>query len=205
VITTLIISKKQVNISLFLINEHIVHDVDFSNNIPWSECADGYGYTLVAKPESYIAIAANSTKYKDKHAYLYWRYSSLTKGSPFADDPIPQPPRVISLEFSFVSIDGNWIEIYNPSASDINITGWIIKQTNDDNFFTVPRGIVASSKKFTKIMGINIQFDNEAKVRLYKTITLNSKFINTGEFVEFDLEENELSVEKRRRILNENI
>ena len=35
---------------------------------------------------------------------------------------------------------GDWIELYNPNQDDIDISGWILKDSNDSNEFIFPNG-----------------------------------------------------------------
>lgn len=70
---------------------------------------------------------------------------------------------MIILEAEFMSIDevvvineinynssddrdtGDWIELYNPGDLEIDISGWIYKDSNDDNEFIIPEGTTIAS------------------------------------------------------------
>lgn len=43
---------------------------------------------------------------------------------------------------------GDWIEIYNPTDTDINASGWIFKDDDDTHQFIIPENIVVKSKGY---------------------------------------------------------
>ena len=55
---------------------------------------------------------------------------------------------------------GDWVELYNPNQDDIDISGWILKDSNDSNEFIFPNGtsidgddylvIVRNAENFTE-------------------------------------------------------
>lgn len=51
---------------------------------------------------------------------------------------------VVINEINYNSSDerdtGDWIELYNPGSSEIDVSGWIYKDSNEDNEFVIPEG-----------------------------------------------------------------
>src|SRR5205085_2222242 len=94
--------------------------LDFSFKDGWYPTTDGAGFSLViqdanAAPNTW-GLAAS------------WRASASVGGSPGAADPAaPSRPGIVVNEirtFSDPVVDG--IELYNPTASDVNIGGWFL-------------------------------------------------------------------------------
>ena len=53
-------------------------------------------------------------------------------------------PRVIINEINYSSADdfntGDWVELYNTRNESVDLTGWTIRDDNDDHIFTFPQG-----------------------------------------------------------------
>ncbi len=47
---------------------------------------------------------------------------------------------------------GDWVELYNPNANEINISGWLLKDDNDSNQFIFPQGTVISGDDYLVIV-----------------------------------------------------
>ncbi len=64
-------------------------------------------------------------------------------------------PGVIVSEINYHSSDeldaGDWVEIYNPKLFSLDISGWIIKDSEDDHSFTFPANTVIDSDSFLVI------------------------------------------------------
>ncbi|MCD4792550.1 MAG: lamin tail domain-containing protein [Bacteroidales bacterium] len=64
------------------------------------------------------------------------------------------PPEnyIIINEINYNSSDsydsGDWIEIYNKSDNDINISGWAFFDSNNDNCFTIQYGVIIKAGKY---------------------------------------------------------
>jgi len=43
---------------------------------------------------------------------------------------------------------GDWIELFNVGEFDVNLSGWLIKDTNDENSFEIPEGTIIESHRF---------------------------------------------------------
>jgi hypothetical protein len=103
--------------------------LEFHYKDGWRSIVDGDGYSLT------IINPADSNKnnwnYKD-----FWRASAYVNGSPDWDDSgiIPNPGAIVVNEVMAHSHAGapDWIELYNTTASAINIGGWYLSDTDEN-------------------------------------------------------------------------
>jgi hypothetical protein len=116
-----------------------VLSVTYNDRAPWPLAPDSHGFSLV--PKNAVALP-NSDSGAD------WRASSALGGSPGADDPEPAvPPIVINEVLTHTDPpEVDWIELFNPSASDVSIGGWFL---SDDGAaprkFRIPDAMVISA------------------------------------------------------------
>ena len=120
------------------LNEEIL---DFSYDRAWYPATAGFGLSLVtvneqAEPEAWNT-AAN------------WRPSAVLGGSPGAEDPAPPaiaPILVNELLSASVAPQLDAIELFNPTAGDVDLGGWFI---TDDPFtpkkFRIPANTIISA------------------------------------------------------------
>jgi hypothetical protein len=99
-------------------NEKIL---EFRYNNSWYPITDGRGFSLVI-----VNWNAPDTTWGMKES---WRPSGLEYGSPGADDSaLPPVPAILVNEVlantDFPQLDA--IELYNPTAADVDVTGWYI-------------------------------------------------------------------------------
>ena len=95
--------------------------LDFHYNNTWYPLTDGVGFSLVIRNE-----AAPENSWNDRSA---WRASSSPGGTPGESDPVPGilPPVVINEVLSHsVSPALDAVELHNPTADDVNISGWYL-------------------------------------------------------------------------------
>jgi hypothetical protein len=102
--------------------------VTYDDDVPWPLAADNFGYSIVPK-------SSVTTQAPDKGGS--WRASSQRAGSPGADDPEPAVASIVINEVftASVSPQQDWIELFNPSASPVDIGGWfsVMTQTRRRN------------------------------------------------------------------------
>lgn len=48
---------------------------------------------------------------------------------------------------------GDWVELYNPGSSAVDIGGWKIKDSNDLHVFVIPEGTILGPKAFLLVYG----------------------------------------------------
>ncbi|MCH8330457.1 MAG: lamin tail domain-containing protein, partial [Bacteroidetes bacterium] len=109
--------------------------IRYNDNLPWPSLADGHGWSLVP-------IDVNPVGDQDDSEF--WRASSNRDGSAGADDPNPTifPEIMINEVLSHAGVGSlDLIELYNASASPVDVGGWFISDTRDvANKFRIPDG-----------------------------------------------------------------
>ncbi|HMJ88684.1 MAG TPA: lamin tail domain-containing protein, partial [Candidatus Acidoferrum sp.] len=112
--------------------------LDFDYGDGWYPITDGLGFSLVARDSSAaVGVWGNSTA---------WRAASLLGGSPGAADPLLAIAPIVVNEILANSVTPavDWIELYNPLPTNVNIGGWYLT----DDF--------GSPKKFRIVNGTEI-------------------------------------------------
>jgi len=172
---------------------HMVDDFKFTTELPWSKYADGFGYTLVAKPGGYDKLAATGSEPGTLDEIRHWRYSSAIGGSPWSDDPKPILSRALGVEISFASFSSNpqWVELYNTKQFPIDIGGWAIAQSiinSEDKrkVYYFPDNFVLKAGQFIKITNVTTGFQLKKGTTLFKATCCyeGNKFMS-GDFIEF--------------------
>jgi len=171
---------------------------------PWSKLTDGYGYSLVADPNFYSDYSnVRSPKSSTSKYFKYWRYSAQINGSPWADDPTPSPTRAIPLIFGFISFEQGWVELINPTTTDVDISGWIFEdrlglgitnvKDSDRNIYTFLKGTVVKagvSNSFKISFGPDF-LTRDHNPTLFKVDP--TLLVYTGDYLEFTISQNELA------------
>ena len=101
-----------------------IHDFKFRDG--WYDITDGDGFTLT------VIDPTDPTIYGEKDT---WRASTNKLGSPGASDIGPAPGDIVINELLAHSDawPNDWIELYNASGSEINISGWYLSDNNSDD------------------------------------------------------------------------
>jgi hypothetical protein len=99
-----------------------VFSMAYNNTAPWPVTPHGFGYSLVQSNPGISPAPDKAEK---------WRASTHPGGSPGADDPAPALPGIVVNEVLANSPAPllDTLELYNSTASDVDISGWLI--TND--------------------------------------------------------------------------
>ena len=70
----------------------------------------------------------------------------------FYGSDIQAQPSVVINEINYNSPENadaeDWVEIYNRSGAQIDISGWVIKDANDDNAFVFPNGTILEAGEY---------------------------------------------------------
>ncbi len=111
-------------------------DIDYNDGDPWSVWADGNGGSLVLKDP--VATPADQM---GKH--YHWRGSTLPGGSPGAADAAPAGVVINEVLAHTDAPQVDTIELHNPTASDINIGGWFLSDSELDLLkFQIPANTI---------------------------------------------------------------
>ncbi len=121
----------------------IIHSFKYSDE--WYKSSDGEGFSLNVRDTS--AIEPDS--WGDKST---WTNSTYKHGSPGKDDIGVSQGEIVISEISPVALagaSGEFIEIYNRSESDVNISGWMLEGVDfifpDDSVVKSAEAIVVAS------------------------------------------------------------
>jgi len=109
--------------------------LDFSFADGWYPATDGFGFSLVTANENGPTANWGSAS--------GWRASSTINGSPGANDPAPplRPPVVVNEALAHAVLPlSDAIELYNPTGSPADISGWYLS----DDFGTPQKYIIPS-------------------------------------------------------------
>jgi len=96
-----------------------VLSVAYNDRTPWPLAADGHGFSAVPRVSGVNPNSDNGA---------YWRASANAGGSPGADDPEPTIlPVFVNEALTHTDLPAvDWIELFNPNASPVNIGGWLL-------------------------------------------------------------------------------
>jgi len=185
----------------------VVFDFSFTTVLPWPEITDGYGYSLVAKPEHYQDIAANALTGDDSNAQ-YWRYSATTGGSPWADDVLQTPRNPIPVQITYVSYFTKiqYVILINPTKQDVDMSGWVFaKSYTSSNSYTFPDGTIlkagASLNITSDVLGFSLgKGPKEKEFAIFYAMSMpDGNYVTTGDFYEFI----PLDLELKRSVVEE--
>lgn len=119
--------------------------LDFSYNNSWHPMTDGLGFSLVVVDENAAPETWNNRS--------QWRVSGFLGGTPSWEDPgAPNVPTVLVNEIlsrSDVPPPTDSIELFNPSANDVNLGGWFLSDDfNTPKKFRIPTGTTIEAGAF---------------------------------------------------------
>ena len=109
-----------------------VFSVSYDDEAPWPVAADNHDFSIVQ---------SGATQAPDRGSN--WRASALPGGSPGADDPIPDFPRVLINEVLSASVPPlvDEVELFNASTQNADVSGWCLTDDLDQpNRFRIPDG-----------------------------------------------------------------
>ena len=112
--------------------------LEFAYNNSWYPITDGYGFSL--------AIVDENAYWDTWGTKESWRPSGTVNGSPGQENPAPAviAPIVINEVLSrSVPPATDFVELYNPTATDVDISGWFITDDATNAFkFRIPNSII---------------------------------------------------------------
>jgi hypothetical protein len=103
--------------------------LEFDYDNKWHPLTDGLGFSLV--------IVNENASWDTWGLASSWRASGKLNGSPGTDDPTPPQfaPVRINEALTHSDPDSDWIELYNPAATNADIGGWFLT----DSFYSPKR------------------------------------------------------------------
>ena len=96
-----------------------VLSIAYNDRTPWPLAADGHSFSAVPR-------VSGTNPNSDNGAH--WRASANAGGSPGADDPEPTIlPVLVNEALTHTDLPAvDWIELFNPNVSEVNIGGWLL-------------------------------------------------------------------------------
>jgi len=136
-----------------------VFSVTYDDDVPWPVTPDNFGFSLVPR-------FPGATQAPDNAAS--WRASTNPGGSPGADDPAPAIPPIVVNEILTASTPPqvDTIELFNTTATDVDIGGWFLSDDRAVPKFRIHNGtmigagayVVFDETQFNATPGTNNSF-----------------------------------------------
>lgn len=126
-------------IMLYNNQDSLIHKINYQSDGDWPLAANGMGYTLELKNDSAKSSLPSS-----------W-FNGCIAGSPSTAFVPCSSPLLKVTELNVKSrweLDASdWVEVMNPSSSDLDLSNYKIRDDNDDYFYTIPNGSVLKAGK----------------------------------------------------------
>ena len=162
---------------------------EYGDGRGWPLAADGGGHSLVPLDSALPAQPEGSLNYPGN-----WRASTYIAGSPGEDDPVPASVLRINEFVADGTQGGDWIELYNPTATDVSLAGWYL---SDDvanlKKWPLPAGTVPGYgyATFSDITTFGLSRDGEEVVLSYLPGTAEDR---AADAVRFKAQELDISL-----------
>lgn len=113
--------------------------INYQDSPPWSEAADGTGHSLSLVRPSY-----------GEDDFRAWAESDSVGGSPGRAEPVTHDPlaSIFINEFQNHSDPSDWIELYNHSNVDVDLSGAWLSDDPLTNKFPIPNGTIIPARGF---------------------------------------------------------
>ena len=151
----------------------IIASFSYKDYRPWPFTADGYGRTMEKLSDPADPALPGS-----------W-FEGCVGGSPgVAYTPCFENPLVDEINYnSLITEDaGDWFELFNYAAADIDISGWKIKDKNE-NEFIIPEGTVIGSDNYIVFYAEEIKFAEQFPSVTNKVGPYDFGFNGTGDVI----------------------
>ncbi|MFC1561202.1 lamin tail domain-containing protein, partial [Candidatus Latescibacterota bacterium] len=138
--------------TIYLYNTYgeIVDSVSYDDEAPWPVEPDGNGPTLALRNPTFDnAVPENWT-------------SSITHGTPGKINDVFNTGVIVINEINYNSSDGfnpeDWVELYNPQDSAVDISGWIFKDEDEAHAFVIPKNTIIAAGDYFVLCRDNLLF-----------------------------------------------
>jgi hypothetical protein len=137
------------SIKLYNQNSQLVWNFQFTDSLPWKRPADGTGRTMELIESDYTNFLLPSA----------WRTSCMY-GTPGARHSLCGEPIVISeINYNPLSNTGEWIELHNNSSNTINMSGYVVKDSKDNNGYILPNDLYLKAGEYYVVSKDTALFD----------------------------------------------
>ena len=116
-----------------------IMSVDYGNNDPWHNAANGHGFSLVLNDPA-------NTPVDELGKYYSWRSSTLFGGTP-GETSVDRSGVVVNEVLAHTDApQSDSIELFNPTSAAISVGGWYLSDEGDDLFkFQIPAATVIAA------------------------------------------------------------
>jgi hypothetical protein len=164
--------------------DSILRQVNYLDSLPWPLVADGGGRTL-----EYKLNATNPSLAEN------W-FAGCMFGSP-GTAYLPCPEEIIISEINYASIpsanSGDWFEIRNIGNSSHDLSGWTVRDSEWNNSFTLPDGLVVEANTSVVVCSSTALFDAVHNAIPNRIGDMPFGLSNAGELLRIYNEEDKLS------------
>ena len=112
-------------------------DIIYGATIPFNSSGDQVRYYIRASNDDALVLEPRQAE---------WEYYHFVVGNVLADT------NIVINEINYHSSDeydsGDWIELYNPTSSQVNISGYVFKDEDNDHEFLIPNNTILESEEF---------------------------------------------------------
>jgi hypothetical protein len=139
------------DLQLYNTNSRLINIMHYGDSLPWPSSAASQGYTLELKDtEAYQSDGNN------------W-FAGCIGGSP-GTIYIPCSDSIFASEINYKSHPkadaGDWIELWNASKTDVNISGWILQDADPKDSFVIPTNTIIKAKERLVLANNKAKFAN---------------------------------------------
>jgi hypothetical protein len=154
----------------------VLLEVVYEGSLPWPIAADGAGHSLVLSRPSWGEASPKA-----------WSPSAWIGGSPGRLDPleVEATDSIVINEFLAHTDDPlqDFIELFNPGAQSVNVSGLYLTDDRDTNKFRVPNNTVLSPRGFIAFNQTQLGFSlSSGGERIYLVNSNQTRVIDTVAF-----------------------
>jgi len=155
-------------------------EFEYGDGRGWPVAADGAGYSLVPLESAVLREPQGTLNYPGN-----WRASTYPEGSPGRDDPAPSQTLVINEFLAHGAGDGDWIELYNPTSSSVDLAGWYLSDdVAEPKKYAIPAGSIPAKgfRSFGNFPGFGLSWAGEHVVLSYLPGTAQDRIVDAVSF-----------------------
>ncbi|MCW5908399.1 MAG: lamin tail domain-containing protein [Chitinophagales bacterium] len=166
------LSNNSDTITIYDNNGSVVYNMAYWDSSPWQKTADGLGRTLELRNPGADPTLPQS-----------W-FAGCIGGSPGVGyAPCNEPLIVTEVNYnSILQFDpGDWIELHNQTDNPLNLSGWILKDSEDTNVFVFPPGTIIPQKGYLVVVHDSVRFKQQFPNVLNYVAQMKFNLSNSGD------------------------
>jgi len=145
------------DIGLFTDDRCLVDKVDYDDDLPWPDDTDSTGYTITLidadlnnnLPGSWVSSSAIG---------IIFGTPGQANNVPDPCNPTPDPIVINEINYNSDTLTsaGNWIELYNPNTTAIDVSGW--RFYDEDSLFVIPPSTIIPPDDYLVLVEDDVRF-----------------------------------------------